>query len=75
MLFVADRTDVLSRLLIGDPGQSDEELRDHLVTLLLAGHETTSHALTWTLYLLSQFDDADVAAVYGLDDPAPYDLG
>jgi cytochrome P450 len=29
-------------------------LRDELVTLLLAGHETTALALTWTLYLLSQ---------------------
>ena len=32
---------------------SAEELRDQLLTLYLAGHETTSHALTWTLYLLS----------------------
>lgn len=29
-------------------------LRDELVTLLLAGHETTALALTWTLYLLSR---------------------
>jgi cytochrome P450 len=33
---------------------SARELRDQLLTLYLAGHETTSHALTWTLYLLSQ---------------------
>jgi cytochrome P450 len=33
---------------------SERELRDQLLTLYLAGHETTSHALTWTLYLLSQ---------------------
>ena len=39
----------------GDGGRlSEKELRDQLVTLFLAGHETTSHALTWTLYLLSQ---------------------
>lgn len=35
---------------------SPRELRDQLLTLYLAGHETTSHALTWTLYLLSQHE-------------------
>lgn len=35
-------------------GLSDQEIRDQLVTFFLAGHETTSHALTWTWYLLSQ---------------------
>jgi cytochrome P450 len=34
------------------------ELRDQLLTLYIAGHETTSHALTWTLYLLSQNPNA-----------------
>jgi cytochrome P450 len=44
----------------GDGGMLDErEVRDQLVTLFLAGHETTSHALTWTLYLLSQNRDAE----------------
>ena len=33
---------------------SDDEIRDELMTLLLAGHETTANALTWTWYLLSQ---------------------
>ena len=37
---------------------SDIQLRDELVTLLLASHETTANAL-WTLYLLSTH--ADVA--------------
>jgi len=45
--------DVLSMLLSakGPDGEppSDGELRDHLVTLLLAGHETTATALSWTL--------------------------
>jgi cytochrome P450 len=35
-------------------GMSDEQLRDEVMTLFLAGHETTANALTWTLYLLSQ---------------------
>jgi cytochrome P450 len=33
---------------------TDGQLRDEVVTLLLAGHETTAIALTWTLYLLSR---------------------
>jgi cytochrome P450 len=33
-------------------GMSDKELRDHLMTLLLAGHETTATALAWTFDLL-----------------------
>jgi cytochrome P450 len=51
------RTDVLSRLILaGDDGDrlSDEELRDQLVTLLLAGHETTATALAWALYELGR---------------------
>ncbi len=51
------RSDVLSRLILaGDEGDrlSDEELRDQLVTLLLAGHETTATALAWALYELGR---------------------
>src|SRR3954452_18365982 len=50
---LADRTDVLSRLIVqGEDGDalSATELRDQLVTLLLAGHETTASALAWALY-------------------------
>jgi cytochrome P450 len=54
----ADSGDLLSMLLLsrdeaGDR-MSDDEVRDQLVTLFVAGHETTSNALTWTWYLLSQ---------------------
>jgi cytochrome P450 len=46
-----ERDDVLSMLLQArDPdgdGLTDEELRDELVTLLVAGHETTANALGW----------------------------
>lgn len=50
---LADRQDVLSRLLrhgaeAGD-ALDDTELRDQLITLLLAGHETTASALSWAL--------------------------
>jgi cytochrome P450 len=52
-------TDLLSVMVAaGDTegdraGMSDEQIRDEAMTLLLAGHETTANALTWTLYLLS----------------------
>jgi cytochrome P450 len=52
---LTDRSDVLSRLILaGSDGDrlTDEELRDQLVTLLLAGHETTATALAWALYEL-----------------------
>src|SRR4051794_14581846 len=53
---LAERSDVLSRLLaVEDEDRlTDDELRDQLVTLLLAGHETTATALAWTLYELGR---------------------
>jgi cytochrome P450 len=51
------RTDVLSQLLrLSGPGEAltDVELRDNLVTLLLAGHETTATALAWTFCELAR---------------------
>jgi cytochrome P450 len=51
--------DVLALLLaaVDEAGQplSDKEIRDELMTFLLAGHDTTANALTWTWFLLSQF--------------------
>jgi cytochrome P450 family 135 len=50
---VAERDDILSLLLTArdedGQGLTDSELRDELMTLLLAGHETTATALSWTL--------------------------
>jgi cytochrome P450 len=40
-------------------GMSDRQLRDELMTLFLAGHETTANALEWTFYLLSQNPEAE----------------
>ncbi|MFC4784469.1 cytochrome P450 [Nocardioides sp. MAHUQ-72] len=57
---LAERTDVLSRLILVRDGEDgtdaldDTELRDQLVTLLLAGHETTATALAWALYELGR---------------------
>jgi cytochrome P450 len=58
-----ERRDVLS-MLIGSDGEgtmhrlTDQEIRDEVLTLLLAGHETTANALVWTFYLLSGAPDA-----------------
>jgi cytochrome P450 len=40
-------------------GMSDQQLRDELITIFLAGHETTANALTWTWYLLAQNPDVE----------------
>ena len=49
-----DRTDILSLMMaaIDENGQpmTNEELRDELLTLLFAGHETTATALAWAFY-------------------------
>ena len=35
-------------------GMTDQQLRDEVMTLAMAGHETTANALAWTFYLLSR---------------------
>jgi cytochrome P450 len=72
--------DVLSLLLAArdDEGQgmSDQELRDELMTLLLAGYETTATALAWTIDEAARRPDvlAGILAEPGAADgePAPY---
>ena len=77
--------DVLSLLMHArDPetgaGMSDRQLRDEVLTLLLAGHETTANWLTWTWYLLGQHPDVErrmhdeLARVLGSRPPALEDL-
>jgi len=57
-LKVEDKGDLLSLLLAArdDQGQqmSEEQVRDEVMTLLLAGHESTANAITWMWYLLAQ---------------------
>ena len=58
-----DHDDLLTMLLDArdeetGKGMSDRQLRDEMMTILLAGHETTANALTWTFYLLSQHPEA-----------------
>jgi cytochrome P450 len=53
-----DKGDLLSMLLAAqdDDGtqMTDRQLRDEVITIFLAGHETTANALSWTWLLLSQ---------------------
>ncbi|MDQ3919307.1 MAG: cytochrome P450, partial [Acidobacteriota bacterium] len=61
----ADAGDLLSMLLRardeeGDhAGMTDRQIRDEVMTLILAGHETTANALSWTWYLLAQNAEAE----------------
>lgn len=75
------KSDLLSMLLdVRDEqtgeGLTDLELRNEAITFLLAGHETTANALSWTFYLLSQNPEverelrAELAAALGGRAPA-----
>ena len=76
--------DLLTLLLTSrdDDGNSmsDQQLRDEVITLLLAGHETTALNLSWTWYLLAQYPDveeklhAELDAVLGGRPPCAADL-
>ena len=60
----AARDDLLSMLLEArdeesGQGMTDRQLRDELVTLFLAGHETTAISLAWTFHLLAQNPQAE----------------
>jgi cytochrome P450 len=60
-----ERGDLLSMLLLAQDeedenrGMSDRQVRDEAMTILLAGHETTANALTWTWFLLSGAPDVE----------------
>ena len=62
-----ERRDILSLLLQArtEEGEalSDKELRDELLTLVLAGHETTANSLSWTWERLTRTPDAQEALV------------
>ena len=80
-----DRGDLLSILLAArdaDDGShmTDRQVRDEIMTLFLAGHETTAVSLSWTWYLLAQHPDvekhlaAELESVLGGRQPAVADL-
>ncbi|MBF2066898.1 MAG: cytochrome P450 [Calothrix sp. C42_A2020_038] len=65
------RTDILSLLMAardvnGEP-MSDVELRDELLTLLTAGHETTATALTWAFYWIHKIPNVREKLIAELD--------
>jgi cytochrome P450 len=56
--------DLLQRLMDANDEESglqlsDRQLRDEMITLLIAGHETVASALTWTWHLLAETPEAD----------------
>ena len=80
-----DRGDLLSILLRArdeDDGSrmTDRQLRDEVMTLFLAGHETTALALSWAWYLLARHPDveakllAELHAVLGGRTPTAADV-
>jgi cytochrome P450 len=79
-----DRGDLLSMLILAEDENgehmSDKQLRDEVMTLFFAGHETTANALTWAWYLLSQHAEvrqklwAEVDSVLGGRAPTLADL-
>jgi cytochrome P450 len=79
------RGDLLGMLMAARDDETGErmttrQLRDEVMTFLLAGHETTAVALTWTWYLLSQHPEiaarvhAEVTQVLGQRAPTLADL-
>lgn len=59
-----DTGDLLSMLLLArdeetGQGMNDKQVRDELMTMLIAGHETTANTLAWTWYLLSQHPEVE----------------
>jgi cytochrome P450 len=67
-----DTGDLLSMLLAAQDedgsGMTDKQLRDELMTIFLAGHETTALALTWAWYLLAQNPEAETRLAAELDE-------
>ena len=63
-----------------DAVMTDQQVRDEVITLFAAGHETTAVALTWTWYLLGTHPEvqarfhAELDAVLGARTPGPDDL-
>ena len=74
---LAERTDVLAMLVraADEDGRrmDDRELRDQLMTLLAAGHDTTATALSWALERLTRYPEVLAKAVRAaLDDDEAY---
>jgi cytochrome P450 len=67
-----DRGDLLSMLLRAQDeesgrGMTDAQLRDEVMTLFMAGHETTANTLAWTWFLLSEHPEVETRLHEELD--------
>jgi cytochrome P450 len=72
-----DTGDVLSILLLArdeEGGLSDTQVRDEVMTLLLAGHETTANALSWAWYELAHHPDVFDRLAAEIDAAGPIDV-
>lgn len=69
------REDILARLAhtVDEEGRalSDEAIRDHLLTLLIAGHETSSTALAWAFYELARHPEIRHALLESIAELGP----
>jgi cytochrome P450 len=69
------RVDVLSLLLQAEHSDgtpmSDAEIRDELMTMLVAGHETTATALSWALYRVALHEDVRRRLLAEIDEAFP----
>jgi len=48
-------------------GMTDEQLRDEVMTVFVAGHETTANAMSWLLYLISQHREVEEQLIAEID--------
>jgi cytochrome P450 len=65
-----DRGDLMSHVVFATDEQgsmSNKQMRDELMTLIFAGHETTAHTLTWAWYLLATNRDKLAKAQQEID--------
>src|SRR5436190_13573195 len=70
--------DLLSMLLSAceegtGKGMTDEQLRDEVMTIFVAGHETTANAMAWLLYLVSQNPEVEARLLADVDVHWPAD--
>jgi cytochrome P450 family 110 len=78
----SDRIDILSLLMAAkdemDQPLTDQELRDELMALLFAGHETTATAMAWALYWTHHHPEVRTKLLQELatlgDNPEPIDI-
>lgn len=72
------RTDMLSGLIYS--GMDNNLIRDQLMTMLIAGHDTSTALLAWALYLISNHPDTqaqihtELDEVLGTDKPTPENI-